>query len=379
MFDTPKFIFWPVGTGDSTSVVIKEDVVLQVDIRDIGKDDADDDHVSLIDKLVESLPEKDGNPYLSCFALTHPDKDHIQGFEDLLDRVTIGEIWFTPRVFKETDIDLCDDAISFKVEAERRVEHAINNGGDANSGDKVRIIGYDSILEDEDYKGFPEDRLTVPGNSIIEVDGEDLDGEFNAFIHAPFKEEEDGDRNNTSLAMQVVLGDDPSAGGVLLFGDIAYPRIRKIFDNTKENSNEDYLAWKVFLAPHHCSKSAMYHNEDGEEKLKQDMLDDLAEFQVDGGFIVASCEAIPSENKKGDNPPHAIAKQRYEEVAEGKFLCTHEDSADNEPLVFDVEENQITFTEEVQSLDSEDNISSAVSMARGSDDAPGDKVGFGFE
>lgn len=379
MFDKPKFIFWPVGTGDSTTIVIKDDVVLQVDLRDLSKsDDANDDHISLVDKLVEELPEKDGKPYLAGFALTHPDKDHILGFSDLLDRVSIGELWFTPRVFIENDTELCDDAIAFKVEAERRTKATIDQGGQVESGDKVRIIGYDSLLKEDEFAGFPDQMLTVPGNSITEVDGEEYEGEFNAFIHAPFKDEDIGDRNNTSLAMQVVLGDDPSAGGALLFGDIAYPRIRKIFDYTKEAGKEQYLAWKVFLAPHHCSKSAMYQDEEGSRVLKQDILDDLASYQVGEACIVASSEAIPAQNKKGDNPPHAIAKQRYEEIVTGQFLCTHEDSADSEPLVFKVEDGEITFVGEMVAVDvSVDKIAAAVETSRGSDEPPSEKVGFG--
>jgi len=379
MFDKPQFLFWPVGTGDSTSIVINDGVVLQVDLRDLSKsDDEGDDHASLVDRLVEELPEKDGDPYLAGFALTHPDKDHILGFADLLDRVTIGELWFTPRVFIENDSDLCDDAVAFKDEAERRVKATIDQGDSVGSGDRVRVIGYDSLLEEDEFEGFPEEKLTVPGNSVTELDGEDHEGEFNAFIHAPFKDEDVGDRNNTSLAMQVVLGDDPSIGGVLLFGDIAYPRIRKIFDFTKEAGNEQYLAWKVFLAPHHCSKSAMYQDEDGSEVLKQDMLDDLAEFQVGDGCIVASSEAIPAQNKKGDNPPHAKAKKRYEEVAEDQFLCTHEDSADSEPLIFDVDDGEIIFTgEAAMAVVSVDKIAAAVETSRGSDEPPSEKVGFG--
>ncbi|MFA8385057.1 MAG: hypothetical protein ACEPO2_05490 [Pelagibaca sp.] len=377
MFDEPKIIFWPVGTGDSTTVVIQNGIVLQVDLRDLNSaGDADDDHVALVDELVENLPKVNGKPYLSTFALTHPDKDHIQGFKDLLDRVTIGEIWFTPRVFIENDQDLCDDAVVFKEEAERRVQETIKAGGDVGAGDRVRLIGYDALLKEDDFAGFPEDRLTVPGNSITEIDGVDYDGGFNAFIHAPFAEETDGDRNNTSLCMQVVLGDDPSKGGVLLFGDIAYPRLRKIFDTTKEAGNEQYLAWKVFLAPHHCSKSAMYQKEGDKEVLKQDILDDLAEYQVDGGVIIASSEKVPSQNASGDNPPHAKAKKRYEEVADGGFLCTHEDGEDGEPLVFDVSDGALEAPEVAQAV-AASKLADAVDDARGSDSPPSEQVGYG--
>lgn len=370
-------MFWPVGTGDSTTIVVQDGIVLQVDLRELhSADEADDDHAALVDELVENLPSVDGEPYLSTFALTHPDKDHIQGFKDLLNRVTIGEIWFTPRVFIENDQDLCDDAVAFKEEAERRVQETINSGGDVGAGDRVRLIGYDALLKEGDFVGFPEDRLTVPGNSITEIDGVDYEGDFNAFIHAPFAEETDGDRNNTSLCMQVVLGDDPSKGGALLFGDIAYKRLRKIIDTTKEAGNEEYLAWKVFLAPHHCSKSAMYQKEGEKEVLKQDILDDLTEYQVDGGVIIASSEKIPSQNASGDNPPHAKAKKRYEEVADGGFLCTHEDGEDGEPLVFDVSDGALEAPEVAQAA-AASKLADAVDDARGSDSPPSEQIGYG--
>lgn len=380
MFEEPKIVFWPVGTGDSTSIVVQDEVVLQVDFRDLAKAASDDDdHTSMVDTLVEHLPTVDGKPYLSAFALTHPDEDHILGFSGLLEKVTIGEIWFTPRVFLERGIDLCEDAQVFKDEAERRVQETVKSDGEADSGDRVRIIGYDCLLKEKEFEGFPTERLTVPGNSITEIDGADYEGQFNAFIHAPFAEEIEGDRNNTSLAMQVVLGDDPSKGGALLFGDLSYPRIRRIFDETKSAGNEEFLSWKLFLAPHHCSKSAMYQkNEDGNETLKQDMLDDLTSFQVDDGFIIASSEAIPSQNKKGDNPPHAKAKQRYEEVAEGGFLCTHEDEASGEPIIFEISEGQfISLDEDIKPLGAVDKIASAVEEARGTDEPPTEKIGFG--
>jgi len=378
MFDEPKVIFWPVGTGDSTSIVVQDGIVLQVDLRDLSSaDEAEDDHAAVIDALVDNLPEVGGRPYLSVFALTHPDKDHVLGFEELLERVSIGEIWFTPRVFIENDEDLCEDAVVFKEEAERRVGKTIASSSDVESGDRVRLIGYDALLKEEEFEGFPEDRLTVPGNSITEIDGNDYEGEFNAFIHAPFAEETVGDRNNTSLCMQVVLGDDPSEGGVLLFGDIAYPRLRRIFDTTIEAGNDDYLRWKVLLAPHHCSKSAMYQTENGSEVLKQDILDDLSNSQVGDGVVVASSEEIPSQNKSGDNPPHAKAKKRYEEVADGGFLCTHEDGESGEPLVFKMDDGTLVSTEAAAGAVATRKLGSAVDKARGSDRPPSEQVGYG--
>jgi beta-lactamase superfamily II metal-dependent hydrolase len=288
LFDEKSVFFWPVGTGDSTTfVVVPNEVVFQVDLRHSKKsEDEETDCSPVIDHLEEHLPKVDGKPYLSAFAITHPDQDHIQGFEELLDRVQVGELWFSPRIFREHDDDpgsLCDDAKAFRLEAHRRVTATIRAGGDPGAGDRVRLIGWDELLDEEHYRGFPREFFSVPGDVVQVLDGANLTGEFRAFIHGPFKQGSDEDvgaRNDTSLAMQVVLGDDPSAGGVLLFGDHKYPVLRKIIDVTKGHAREENLRWQVLLAPHHCSKSAMYQNEDGVEVLKQDILDDLEAYQV---------------------------------------------------------------------------------------------------
>src|SRR3954469_22977523 len=123
---TSGFVHWPVGNGDSTTICVDDDTVIQVDLHhlDCAEDD-DDARTPIVDRLVELLPQVDGKPYLSLFVLTHPDLDHCQGFEALLKKVTIGELWFTPRVFDEFHCDLCDDASAFKDEAMRRVKQAI--------------------------------------------------------------------------------------------------------------------------------------------------------------------------------------------------------------------------------------------------------------
>src|SRR5687768_3020007 len=93
------FVFWPVGTGDSTTIVVNEWTVVQVDLHHlVAADDSDDPRMAIVDQLVKALPKKNQKPYLSLFALTHLDLDHCQGFKDLLKRVQIGELWFTPRL-----------------------------------------------------------------------------------------------------------------------------------------------------------------------------------------------------------------------------------------------------------------------------------------
>src|SRR5687768_4690810 len=94
-------VFWLGGSGDRTTIVVDDQTVAQVDLRDMAKADRDDTpEIAVVDRLVEALPQRDERPYLAVFVLTHADKDHCCGFEDLLSRVTIGELWATPRLWR---------------------------------------------------------------------------------------------------------------------------------------------------------------------------------------------------------------------------------------------------------------------------------------
>ncbi len=335
---TRGLVFWPVENGDSTTIVIDSDTHLQVDLNHLDKAEEDDDPAwAVIDELVDRLPKVNDRPYLSAFALTHPDQDHCRGFERLLEEVDIGELWFTPRIFHEYTEDLCDDAEAFKKEAERRVEKTTEAEGDPGAGDRVRIFGYSDILEEDDFEGFPEDRLTVPGNELTTINEGDMSDEFRVFVHAPFKDDDAGDRNDTSLGMQLTLYDGTETLQALLLGDLSYPIVKRIFDV----SDSGDLAWNLLLAPHHCSKAVMYWKDEGEdeETLKQHIVDEMDEASETPNRVMSSSKTVPSSNKAGDNPPHAKAKKQYETITDS-FLCTMDQ---DEPIVVQFKDKKITF------------------------------------
>ena len=342
---------------------------MQVDLNHLEKSEDNDDLTwPIVDELVKHLPKKDQRPYLAAFALTHPDQDHCRGFAKLLDEVDVGELWFTPRVFREYKKDLCEDAKGFKKEAERRVKKTIDARGDPGAGHRVRIFGYSELLDEDKFKNFPDDRLTVPGNELATIDEKNVSSKFRAFVHAPFKDDDAGDRNDTSLGMQVTLLDGTKKLRALLLGDLSYPIIKRIF----EVSEADDLAWNVLLAPHHCSKAVMYWKDKGEdkEKLKKHIVDEMDAASKSPNRIVSSSNTVPSSNKPGDNPPHAKAKTQYESITTS-FLCT----MDNEnPIVAKLEDEKILFAGAATASIS---ASVAASEARGSNKTPGDAVTYG--
>ena len=79
-------VFWPVGAGDSTTVLVNRDILIQVDLNHLEAADSDDDpRWPVVDELVECLPLLNGRRYLAAFVATHADKDHCQGFKELLE------------------------------------------------------------------------------------------------------------------------------------------------------------------------------------------------------------------------------------------------------------------------------------------------------
>ncbi len=114
---------------------------------------------------------------------------------------------------------------------------------------------------------------------------------------------------------------------------------------------------------------------DDAEKLKQDILDKMEAAAKSPNYVVASSNPVPSKNQKGDNPPHAKAKKRYEEITT-TFICTmeHPNEENPEPVVFTVEDGEVKFTGTAATAKS---ASAAASAARGSDDSPEDAVTYG--
>jgi hypothetical protein len=143
-----------------------------------------------------------------------------------------------------------------------------------------------------------------------------------------------------------------------------------VVDETKNHGNHVKLVWNALLAPHHCSKKAMYEKDaNGNDVLRQDILDDFETAQVPGAFIIASSLAIPESNSPGGNPPHAKARHRYEEIVSGQFLCTGECSTPENmrPIILSLTANGVVLASGPFKLSEEARagLAAAVAKARG--------------
>lgn len=378
------FVFWPVGNGDSTTIILDEHTVLQIDLNQVDEEDEQNPRVSIVDELIEVLDTGDGEvPLLAAFALTHPDQDHCRGFPDLLERVEIGELWFTPRIFREYGQDLCDDAAAFRDEAFRRVRATIDGDGRVDVGDRVRLVGYDELLKEDEFAGFPRDMLTVPGNEITEVDGTDRSDLFRAFVHAPFKDDSAAeDRNATSLGLQVTLQDGGCTIRTMLLGDLPAATIKRIFcEATDDPAN---LAWDAYLAPHHCSKTSLYVRDadTGASQLDRELLSALEDNAEPGAYIIASSNPFRDRDKDGDDPPHLLAREAYESIIDaGHFLATseHGEGPMPEPIRMVVEDGRCGYQGSRGEGAGTAAVMGAVAGARGSRRPPAEPQGFGSQ
>jgi len=385
-------IFWPVGTGDSTTLILKPgEIVAQIDLRHLEKaDNQEEPEWPIIDNLVKILPKKsNGRPYLALFILTHPDQDHIQGFAELMRRVDIGEIWHTPKIFRDqpNQEEICQEAKDFRKEADRRRKAILSSPYAIKSGDRLRIIGHDEILQEDKYKNLPAMCKSRPGEKIEYVDGNNLTNHFQAFVHAPFKDDLAKDKNNTSLSLNIVVWEGEKFAQFIFLGDREYPSIKKIFEVTESTKgmvidNTPYLYWDVMLCAHHCSKAAMYWQEQGDasEVFKKNIMDYFEKYSRNkNGYIVASSHADFSD-EEGKNPPHAKARKCYEAIIKpGHFICTHEYPTEQapSPTVFIIDGAGLALDDKRSKSQDLSGLTGVVAAARGGTQPPSTQVGFG--
>lgn len=351
--------FYPVGNGDCDLITIgsaNKKMMFDCNFRKEAEKNNDKMYDVLEDLLTNELTSKKfGLPLLDAFLLTHPDQDHCRSFANIFylgdpdavpqsakndKKILIGELWYSPRVFEELTGELNADAKAFKKEAQRRMDLFKSGSNNADKdGNRIRIIGW---TDNPDLEGL-EDRIITPGNIISEINGSSC-RYFEIFIHAPFKDDIDGeDRNMTSVAFQLRFKSDnkkKDIARVFLGGDTEWRVIDKIMNKTND---DDYLKWDLMEAPHHCSYK--FFADDRETAPNQASLDFLNKSE-DGAFVISSSKVV---KKNSDNPPCHKAKNRYtDRVGESNFFCTSGEKDDDTeaPIVFDIEDGEVALHED---------------------------------
>ena len=335
-------VFWPVGNGDATTIVIDQATIIQIDInhRAVADDDSDG-RVPVVDRLVDLLPQTDkGDPRLSVLAITHHDEDHSSGFERLVEEVVVEELWITLRSFVEVDGDgLTEVGQAVYDEASRRRKKEIEaaaNGSRAAVGDRLRVIGNADLLDHDDWKGFPSELLTSAGQFVPTINAEDRSKDVAVFVHTPFRSDtEDGSRNSSSLGLQVEFKSGGAKGKrLLILGDLEHDQIEAFMDKTEQAKREERLWWDLLLAPHHCSRNAV-RRKDGDKWVDAEAADDLRRYSADGAVVVVSARSFDDISKDDTDPPHTDARTVYEDIVGSDsvhYTSDYANGSDSDPL-----------------------------------------------
>lgn len=372
-----EIIFYPVGNGDCNLIRFSDGAKMLVDCNftSEAENETSPKYDVFNDLVTYQFGKKFNLPFVDAFVLTHPDQDHCRGFATKFflnnphtssptqedkdeNRIVIGELWYSPRVFSEQTNELSEDAKAFKKEAERRMKLWKNNDANKNKdGNRIRIVGY---FKDEKLSSLPDSVKSFPGDTVEHLNGTKRT-QYRFFIHAPFKDDIEGnDRNCTSIVFQVRFDIDKTkdVGKLVLGGDAEWRVWKKIQENTTDENN---LKWNIFEAPHHCSYTFFADTRDDEPE--QSAIDFLA-LREGSGYIVSSSKLI-KQNK--DNPPCQKAKNRYIKSMdddEDYFLCTTtKDAKGNEvyePVKFEIVSEGVKPTESAQESTQEKKASASV-------------------
>ncbi|NKC16689.1 MAG: hypothetical protein GKR94_32200 [Gammaproteobacteria bacterium] len=116
---------------------------------------------------------------------------------------------------------------------------------------------------------------------------------------------------------------------------------------------------------------------DDDEKLRADIVRDMGNSALSPGFIVASSHPVPSRNKPGDNPPHAVAKAQYLRIVPNEFLCTHQHPSKHKPypIIFEVTDAGFAYAGKQAATEPLD--AALTAAGSGAAAAPATAVGFG--
>jgi len=341
---------FPVGNGDMSLIRFASGskyitVLVDTNIRQICEKDDDKCHVleelhALLDK------DSEGRPYVDAFILSHPDEDHIRGFEssfhtgsedtykfskkdDEFDKIVIKEIWSSTLVFKRKSKNhsLCPDALVFNTEANRRIELYRKTKNIGVEGDRVRLIG-----KDDDAKTSDIPNIVYDIDDTIQYINEKFIPELNAYVLGPrpdseFEGEESPDKNLSSIIIRWGIasnGFSKTTNKILLGGDASVEAWEIIW--SKYKSDLEKLEYDILLAPHHCSWHTLSHDsykKSSNPKISEDAKSALSQAN-DGAVIVSSSDTIL--NNKND-PPNHQAMLEYKSILKsggGVFKCLND-------------------------------------------------------
>lgn len=364
MADVHQVIFYPVGNGDTTQIVLSKGRRVLFDFCHRDKaEDADTPEIDLKVRLKEDLKAANRD-YFDVVAFTHADLDHIQGSTEFFElqhakkyqgngRIKIRELWVpAAMLLEEADNDHQNEEY---VLLRQEARHRLLEGKDILVFSKPQALAdwLEPLLKARGESASARDHLFIDAGTIVPGFTQAKDGvEF--FCHSPFiKHCDDGDiiRNSAALVFNVRFNADGSTYDYLEIGDAEYGDLEDIVSTTRYHKNEDRLAWDLFNIPHHCSYRALNEDKGKDETIPTPLVKDLLLMGKSDAYIVSCSKPIPDvkDSYEQVQPPHIQARKAYErylkEVGGRKLLVTMEEPNANkpEPITFEIGSGGVTW------------------------------------
>ena len=359
-----KVIFYPVGNGDTSQIVLENGKRILFDFRHLLKtENGEGPEINLKDRLKDDL-KKASKTSFDVVAFTHGDKDHIENSTEFFElrhaakyqgdgRIKIDTLWVPAAMILETatNDDQSSEFVIWRQEARYRLKE----------GKGIRVFSKPDMLK----TWLEENDLTVESRKSLITDAGQLVPDFTLggdgvefFCHSPFiKHVDEGDdlRNEAALIFNVRFKKGSNLFDYLAVGDTEWSVLEDIVKTTKDHGNDDRLAWDLYNIPHHCSYLALSDEKGNTETTPKPLIKELLQKGKDGAYLVSSSAPIldTKEGREQTQPPHIQAKKCYlrylTEVGGSKFLVTMEEpnATKPEPLEFKIDTNGISLDRKI--------------------------------
>ncbi len=351
---THRIIFYPVGNGDTSQIVLENGKRILMDFRHQKKtEDGSGPEVNLKARLKQELKDAKRESF-DVVAFTHGDADHIENSTEFFElrhatkyqgegRIKIDTLWVPAAMVLETATNdqQSSEFVIWRQEARHRLKE----------GKGIRIFSKPEKLK----TWFEENGLTLESRRHLITDAGQLVPEFDIntdgvefFCHSPFiKHVDDGDdlRNAASLIFNIRFRKNGADYDYLAVGDSELSVLEDIVTTTKNHGNMNRLGWDLYNIPHHCSYLALSDDKGEFETVPKPLVAEILQAGKEGAYIVSSSFPIldTKEGREQTQPPHIQAKKCYEtyrkKTGGAKFLVTMEEPNGNkpEPLEFKVD------------------------------------------
>lgn len=357
-------IFYPVGNGDTSQIILNNGRRILMDYRHQQKGEASSSPVIDLKSQLQKELQEAKRDYFDTVVFTHADDDHISGSTEFFElqhaqkyqgegRIKIRQLWVPAAMLLETadNAHQSEEFVILRQEARHRLLEG--KGILVFSKPNSLLDWLVPKLKEKGESATARDHLFIDAGTITPSFSIDHDGiEF--FCHSPFiKHCDEGDivRNSASLVFNIRFNVDGNHVDYLAIGDTEWCDLEEIVNITRYHGNNDRLVWDLFNIPHHCSYKALSDDKGEHETEPKPLVKELLEMGNSDAYEVSSSRTIVNtkEGREQVQPPHIQARKTYErylkKIGGRKFLVTMEEPNANkpEPLVFEITSGGITL------------------------------------